>query len=250
MAHLKANKILVAAARAAAATRPCNLCAATVVKHLNFPPSPPPHPCSSATSIYKTGFTWFSSSSIGSSIGSSNGSSGDGDNAGGNDGGARDDALNLEVTLAVLKPDITAHPMRLAAALDTIASAGLFTLRKRTLSWSRADASSFYSEHEGRFFYGRLVGFMSSGPMTALALGGPNAIAEWRRLLGPTKVTVAKHTTPQCLRAQHGLTDTRNAGHGADSIQAARRELPHFFPNESYDQLTKELAATWQMKKR
>lgn len=49
----------------------------------------------------------------------------------------------------------------------------------------------------------------------ALALAGPNAVADWRTLLGPTKAYRAKWEQPDCLRAMYGLGDTRNGFHGS-----------------------------------
>lgn len=53
-----------------------------------------------------------------------------------------------------------------------------------------------------------------SGPFVALALYGPDAIAHWRRLIGPTHVFKTQWTHPESLRARYGLSDTRNGFHG------------------------------------
>ncbi len=39
-----------------------------------------------------------------------------------------------------------------------------------------------------KFFFNRLVSFMSSGPLHCHVLAREDAIAEWRRIMGPTKV--------------------------------------------------------------
>ena len=71
---------------------------------------------------------------------------------------------------------------------------------------------------------------MSSGPLWALILAKPDAIAAWRRLMGPTKVYRGVYTEPESLRALFGLTDTRNGLHGSDSPESAVREIGFFFP--------------------
>ena len=48
-------------------------------------------------------------------------------------------------------------------------------------------AEEFYSEHREKFFYNRLVTFMSSGPCQPLILASQDAISRWRELMGPTK---------------------------------------------------------------
>ena len=67
----------------------------------------------------------------------------------------------------------------------------------------------------GKFFYDRLVSYMSSGPFEPLVLAHPTAIEHWRRLMGPTKSYVARATAPNTIRGTYGLTDTRNSTHGS-----------------------------------
>lgn len=63
-----------------------------------------------------------------------------------------------------------------------------------------------------------------------LVLAGDNAIAKWRNLMGPTKVFKTIFTHPESIRGRFGLTDTRNACHGSDSTESAKREIALFFP--------------------
>lgn len=60
-----------------------------------------------------------------------------------------------------------------------------------------------------------LLLFCHSGPMRAYVLAREDAIRHWRDLMGPTKVFRARHTCPASIRAQFGLTDTRNTTHGS-----------------------------------
>ena len=103
-------------------------------------------------------------------------------------------------------------------------------VRSKYLSLSRSRAEDFYAEHEGKFFYNRLVTYMSSGRCQPLILARPGAILHWRQLMGPTKVFSTRFTAPSSIRGQFGLTDTRNSGHGSDSEQTAAREIEFFFP--------------------
>lgn len=63
-----------------------------------------------------------------------------------------------------------------------------------------------------------------------LVLAGDNAIAKWRSLMGPTKVFKTIFSHPESIRGQFGLSDTRNACHGSDSTESAKREIGIFFP--------------------
>lgn len=73
--------------------------------------------------------------------------------------------------------------------------------------------------------------FPNSGPIEVLILAGDNVITKWRTLLGPTKVYRAIYTHPNSIRGKFGLSDTRNACHGSDSMASAEREIKFFFPD-------------------
>ncbi|XP_042245993.1 nucleoside diphosphate kinase 6 [Thunnus albacares] len=142
----------------------------------------------------------------------------------------------LQLTLAVIKPDAVAHPVMLEALHQRILDNNFVIVRCKDLVWRRQDSERFYAEHSGRFFYQRLVEFMSSGPMRAYILAREDAIQHWRELMGPTKVFRARYTSPASIRAQFGLTDTRNTTHGSDSVESAQREINFFFPDFSEEE--------------
>ena len=66
-----------------------------------------------------------------------------------------------------------------------------------------------------KFFFERLVTYMSSGETEALVLARHRAVEKWRELMGPTKPTYAKSLSPSSIRGLYGLTDTRNSVHGS-----------------------------------
>ncbi|XP_053318882.1 nucleoside diphosphate kinase 6 isoform X2 [Spea bombifrons] len=126
-------------------------------------------------------------------------------------------ARSLQLTLAVIKPDAVAHPVISEAVHQRILNNNFIIVRSKELQWRAADSQKFYCEHKGRFFYQRLVEFMSSGPMRAYILAHEDAIQLWRNLMGPTKVFRARITAPETVRGSLGLTDTRNSTHGSDA---------------------------------
>ncbi|PWN53017.1 nucleoside diphosphate kinase [Violaceomyces palustris] len=136
---------------------------------------------------------------------------------------------HLELTLALIKPSVCTYQPDVTKILKEIKRSGLQMVRTKRLFWKAEDAHRFYAEHKGRFYYDRLIVGMTSGPSLAIALAGPNAISQWRSMLGPTKAYKAKWEQPQCLRARYGLGDTRNGFHGSDSSQSASRELGQVF---------------------
>lgn len=141
----------------------------------------------------------------------------------------------LQLTLAILKPDVVSHPHILHQIKDMIIQRGFLFIRSKRLQLTRARAEEFYKEHEGRFFYNRLVSFMSSGPISTHILARENSILEWRKLMGPTKVFKTIYDDPSSIRGKFGLTDTRNSTHGSDSELNARKEIQFFFPEFNVD---------------
>lgn len=128
-------------------------------------------------------------------------------------------ALQRELTLAILKPHVIPNIFACRWIKEKILENGFKIVRAKTFRMDEDLAGNFYDEHKHKFFYGRLVSFMSSGPVEVLILAKENAIADWRRLLGPTKVykTVISH--PDSIRGMFGLTDTRNVGHGSGELK-------------------------------
>ncbi len=70
---------------------------------------------------------------------------------------------------------------------------------------------------------------MTTGPIVAMELVGPDAVNRWRNMMGPTDSQKAKEQGPHLLRARFGSDGTRNAVHGSDSAASAQREISFFF---------------------
>ena len=121
-----------------------------------------------------------------------------------------------QVTLALLKPDLVACPPYARAVKGYLAAHTVLRIEhSRQLLCPPALAAAFYHQHEGRFYYQRLIEGITSGPLEALVLAGPDAIAAWRTVIGPTHPPRARRHAPDSLRARFGLTDTRNSFHGS-----------------------------------
>lgn len=147
--------------------------------------------------------------------------------------------MPLELTLAIIKPDVCRNPHNLQLIRQIILDNNFLIVDTRVTHLSRREAEKFYVEHKSKFFFNRLVTFMSSGLLSAHILARENGIQHWRKLMGPTHVYKAQYEDPDCVRARFGLTDTRNAAHGSDSPDTARREISFFFPNFNMDSFLK-----------
>lgn len=136
----------------------------------------------------------------------------------------------FQYTFAILKPDVANNSLAREALLTIIERNGFQIVRIKKTTMSRQQAKEFYSEHEKKFFYNRLITFMSSSPIYALILEKNDAINSWRSLIGKANVYRTIYSDPDCLRSRFGLTDTRNAVHGSDSEATVCREASFFFP--------------------
>ncbi len=91
---------------------------------------------------------------------------------------------------------------------------------------SAEKAGEFYAVHRERPFYGELVEFMSSGPITAAILEKENAVASFRDLIGATNPAQAAEGT---IRKMYATSLGENAVHGSDSDENAKIESDFFF---------------------
>jgi len=131
-----------------------------------------------------------------------------------------------ERTLVLCKPDAVARGL-VGEVIARLERKGfrLVAVELRTLD--EATAKQHYGEHEGKPFFGDLVSFITSGPLVALCVEGPDAVAAVRTLMGPTNPITAP---PGSIRGDYGLEIEKNLVHGSDSNESAARELALFFP--------------------
>ena len=129
-------------------------------------------------------------------------------------------------TYAMIKPGYEAF---WGKVIDRITQEGLKIVRMKTMKFDDDFAAKFYAEHVGKPFYKDLAGYMTSGTIVAIEIAGPNAIAKWREIIGPTKKEVAVKDAPNSLRALYARSTTENLCHGSDSPTSAAREIELVF---------------------
>lgn len=133
--------------------------------------------------------------------------------------------MSTERTLAIIKPDaLRAH--HAGRILARIEEHGFVIRAMRLAHLTQTEAEGFYAVHRARPFFASLTEFMSSGPCILLALEAPNAIKQWRALMGATDPVKAAAGT---LRKEFGASIEHNATHGSDAPDTAAFELGYFF---------------------
>ena len=133
--------------------------------------------------------------------------------------------MNTQKTLSILKPDaVKANVTGLINAL--IEGASLRIVAQKRLHLTQEQAERFYYVHHERPFFKDLVRYMSSGPVVVQVLEAPDAVADYRKLMGATNPEQAEKNT---IRALYGRSIEENAVHGSDSLENAAGEIAFFF---------------------
>jgi len=138
---------------------------------------------------------------------------------------------SLERTLVVLKPDAVQRAIS-GEILARFERRGLRISALRLFRVDRAMAEKHYAVHKGKFFYDDLVKVISSSPVVAMVLEGPNAIAVVRAMVGATRPHEA---APGTIRGDYALVGLRNLVHASDAPDTARSEIALWFPDGVVD---------------
>lgn len=136
-----------------------------------------------------------------------------------------------EQTLSIIKPDAVSAN-NIGAILSRFEKAGLKIVATKMVHLSTEQAKAFYAVHAHRPFFQELVTFMIEGPVLVLVLEGDNAMLKNRDLMGATN---PKEAAPGTIRADFAKSIDKNAVHGSDSLENAKKEISFFFkPQEIY----------------
>lgn len=137
----------------------------------------------------------------------------------------------IQQTLSIIKPDAVAAN-KIGPITAHIEAAGLSVVAMRMTQLTGDQAAMFYAAHKERPFYKSLVTYMSSAPVVLMVLEGDNAVESYRDLMGATDPAKARKGT---LRREFGTNVEKNAVHGSDSMESAKREIAFFFnPNQIF----------------
>lgn len=132
-----------------------------------------------------------------------------------------------ERTLVLIKPDGVARGL-VGEVLSRIERKGFTLVAMELRTLTAAVAQEHYGEHADKPFFASLVEFITSGPLVAAVIEGPDAIVQWRTMMGATNPVNA---TPGTIRGDLAVEMQNNVTHGSDSPESAAREIALFFPN-------------------
>jgi len=142
-----------------------------------------------------------------------------------------------ERTLVLIKPDGVQRLLvgRILARYEErgLKLAGLKQMRVR-----RELAERHYDVHRAKPFFAGLVEFITSGPLVAAVLEGPNAIAVVRSMNGATRPHEA---APGTIRGDFALETAQNLVHASDGPDTAAVELALWFRDDELVDYDREI---------
>ena len=138
----------------------------------------------------------------------------------------------MERTLVLLKPDCVQR--RLAGrVIRRFEEKGLNIIGLKLMRVTPDLAKRHYAEHVRKGWYPELEGFITSSPIVAMVVEGPEAIRVVREMVGATNGLKAN---PGTIRGDFGTSQQMNLVHASDGPEAALREVEIFFaPDEIHD---------------
>lgn len=130
-----------------------------------------------------------------------------------------------EQTLLFVKPDGVMRGLT-GEIIRRIERKGLLITAIKLLKLNREKAEEFYNVHRGKPFFEALVKHVTSGPILAMVIEGPNAVSVVRKLIGKTSPFEAE---PGTIRGDFGINLTKNVVHASDNVKNAEKEVAFFF---------------------
>ena len=145
----------------------------------------------------------------------------------------------MQRTLVLAKPDAVQRGL-IGEILGRFERKGLKVVGLRLLTVPQEMAEEHYAVHAGKHFYDGLVEFITSGPVAAIALEGPDAIAVVRKMVGKTMPNEAE---PGTIRGDLGISGLRNLIHASDAPETADAELALWFGADAQVDYEREIDA-------
>jgi len=130
-----------------------------------------------------------------------------------------------ERTLVLIKPD-GVQRLLTGRILGRYEDRGLKLVGLKLIHVSADLAERHYAVHREKPFFRGLVEFITSAPLVAAVLEGPNAIAVVRAMNGATRPHEA---APGSIRGDFALETAQNLVHASDSPESAAAEIALWF---------------------
>lgn len=141
----------------------------------------------------------------------------------------------MQTTFIFLKPDAVQRGLA-GRILQRFEDKGLSFVGMKLVNVSEDLAKQHYAEHAQKPFFPGLLKFITSSPVLACAVQGPNAVTVCRNLIGATN---GQKADPGTIRGDLGMSGANNLIHGSDSPESAERELALWFTEDEFVNMDK-----------
>ncbi len=131
----------------------------------------------------------------------------------------------MERTLVLLKPDCVQRRL-MGRVIARFEDKGLRIAAMKLMRMTPELARRHYAEHVAKGWYPELEAFITGGPLVAMVIAGPEAIAVVRSMAGATNGLKAAAGT---IRGDFSASQQMNLVHASDGPDSAQRELALFF---------------------
>ena len=142
-----------------------------------------------------------------------------------------------ERTLVLIKPDGVQRAL-VGRIIDRYERRGLRIVGLKMVDVGRDLAERHYDVHRDKPFFPGLVEFITSAPLVALVVEGPNAVAVCRAINGATRPHEA---APGSIRGDLALETGQNLVHASDSPETARGEVQLWFKSDELFDYPREI---------
>jgi nucleoside-diphosphate kinase len=142
-----------------------------------------------------------------------------------------------ERTLILIKPDGVQRAL-VGRLIERYEQRGLRIVGLKMVHVSREHAETHYDIHREKPFFRGLVDFMTSSPLVAIAVEGPNAISVCRAINGATR---PEQAAPGSIRGDFALETGQNLVHASDSAETAATELALWFGDNELFEYDREI---------
>jgi len=130
-----------------------------------------------------------------------------------------------ETSLVIIKPDGVERKL-VGKIIQRFEDKGIDLLHLKFERLTVETVKEHYEHLKDELFFPELLAYMTSGPVVVMVVVGDNVVKKVRKLVGATNPLDAESGT---LRADYGLSVTKNLIHASDSVQSAKIEMQRFF---------------------
>lgn len=131
----------------------------------------------------------------------------------------------MQRTLCIIKPDGIQRCI-VGDLVSRFERKGLKIVGLKMMWVNHETAEQHYQVHKGRFYYDRLIRYITDGPVIAMVLEGEEAISVVRSLAGATDPLKA---APGTIRGDYCTGVSKNLVHTSDGEESAHAEISLFF---------------------